>query len=345
MVNTEMVLFCPRKSCTHYQSTSNKITKDGTFVVKTDPVRRQMFYCHGGGHRFSETAYSDLFGKHGNFKEYEQTAKLTTYGLSSEQIADVLEKDTRTIIQWQKAISKKCQHFHLFVCLMIGINILFLQMDEMWSYIKNKEHQLWCFIAFESQTKFWIGFELGSRTTYTANRLVNQVKKLGQWHTDTLLRVTTDKLAAYKNALQTYMAGMIPYAYLQIVKTRIKRRLVTVKKFFVRGSSQDFPPKTANTSFIERLNLTLRQRISYLQRKTLGYCKNKVNFKLVLWINLFDYNYGQFHKSLRVDLTQDTTKFKNRYQKLTPAMKIGLAKRRLDWKYLMLVPILQLTDF
>jgi hypothetical protein len=37
-----------------------------------------------------------------------------------------------------------------------------------------------------------------------------------------------------------------------------------------------------------------------------------VNFKLVLWINLFDYNYGQFHKSLRVDLTQDTTKFKNR---------------------------------
>lgn len=339
MVNTEMPLFCPRKSCPHYQSTSNKISKDGTFTVKSDPVRRQMFYCHGGEHRFSETAYSDLFGKHGSFKEYEQTAKLSTYGLSTDQIADVLEKDTRTISQWQKALGQKCQRLHIFLCLMIGINILFLQMDELWSYIKNKGHQLWCFVALESQTKFWIAFELGSRTTHTANRLVSQMKRLGRWSSDTILRVTTDKLSAYKNALQTYMAGTIPYVYLQIVKTRVKRRLVTVKKFFVRGASQDFPSKTQNTSFIERLNLTLRQKISFLKRKTLGYCKNKTNFTLVLWINLFNYNYCQFHKSLRVDLTHKPSKLKKRYQHITPAMKIGLTKCKLNWKYLMLVPI------
>jgi IS1 family transposase len=50
------------------------------------------------------------------------------------------------------------------------------------------------------------------------------------------------------------------------------------QKCFVKGTAKDFPGKSQNTSFIERLNLTLRQHISYLQRKTLGYCKNKLNF-------------------------------------------------------------------
>ena len=84
------------------------------------------------------------------------------------------------------------------------------------------------------------------------------------------LKITTDKLAAYKNALQSVFDD-IEYVYLQIVKKRVKMRLVTVKKCFVKGAEADFKGKTQNTSYIERFNLTLRQRVSYLQRKTLGY--------------------------------------------------------------------------
>ena len=112
---------------------------------------------------------------------------------------------------------------------------------------------------------------MGSRTIYAANRLVKGIKELGRWEKDNTLKVATDKLAAYKNALENIMSD-IPYAYLQIVKRRIKRLLVTVKKYFVKGTAKDFPGKSQNTSFIERLNLTLSQHISYLQRKTLGYC-------------------------------------------------------------------------
>ena len=152
-------------------------------------------------------------------------------------------------------------------------------MDELWSYIKNKKRQLWVFIALESETKFQIFFELGSRTICTANRLVKTMKKLGDWDNGHILKVTTDKLAAYKNALNKYMKN-IPYVYLQIVKRRVKCRLITVKKVFVKGTDKDFPGKSQNTSFIERLNLTLRQHVSYLRRKTLGYCKSKANFSM-----------------------------------------------------------------
>ena len=131
----------------------------------------------------------------------------------------------------------------------------------------------------------------------------------------------------------------INYVDLQIVKKRVKRRLKTVSKLWVKGSDKDFPSGTQNTSYIERFNLTLRQRISYLHRKTLGYCKNKTNLNRTLWINLFDYNYCQFHKSLRLDLTEQKIKFKKRYKEVTPAMKIGLTSSQLSWRFLLVSPV------
>lgn len=338
MLNTQTPRFCPKKDCKCYQKLDNKITKDGTYTVESSKERRQMYYCHGGEHRFSEMAYTELLGKHGSVKEYEQTAKLISYGLSIEQIADTLEKDPRTIQEWVKGIAKKSQNFHEYVCQTVGIILLFIQMDELWSYLKNKKRQLWVFIAMEAKTKFWINFEAGSRTNHTANRLVERLKSLMRVNPSQILRITTDKLAAYKNALEKQLTD-INYSYLQIVKRRVKRKLKTVSKFLVKGSESDFPAGTQNTSYVERLNLTLRQRISYLQRKTIGYCKKKIHAAQMLWINLVDYNYCQFHKSLRIDLTGKKEQFKKRYQHITPAMKIGLTTCQLNWRYLLFVPI------
>src|SRR5215216_675898 len=56
----ELALFCPLERCSHYQKPDNKIKKDGIYRTHSDPVPRQMYYCHRGGHRFSETHYSEL---------------------------------------------------------------------------------------------------------------------------------------------------------------------------------------------------------------------------------------------------------------------------------------------
>ncbi|MDM8565975.1 hypothetical protein QUF74_10025 [Candidatus Halobeggiatoa sp. HSG11] len=162
--------------------------------------------------------------------------------------------------------------------------------------LQSKKHQLWVFAALDVPTKFWINFEVGSRTTYTANRLVKTLKLFGNWTEDKILKITTDKLAAYKNALSIHLTN-IPYKYLQIIKKRFKRYITLVSKnVLFTGNKKDFPQGTQNTSFIERSNLTLRQHVSYLARKTLGYCKKKTNFNRMLWINLYNYNYVQFHK-------------------------------------------------
>ena len=340
-LNIESTLFCPRRSCPCYQSLDNHITKDGTYTTKNDGVVRQMFNCGGGKHRFSETGYSELFGKHGSFKEYEQVCKLSCYGLSADAIADVLLKDPRTIATWQRGVSKEANLFHNIICLSITLTVLFIQRDELWSFLRNKNNTLWVFIGFEVDSRFWLNFELGSRTTHTATKLVTRIKDyIGKLSKVMPLKVTTDKLAAYKNALQSVFTGHIDYVYLQIVKKRVKMRLVTVKKCFVKGVEDDFKGKTQNTAYIERFNLTLRQRVSYLQRKTLGYCKKKAHFTDTLWINLYDYNYRCPHKSLRQPLAlPSTSRFQKKWTHRTPAMAMGLAQAALTWRFLFVTPI------
>lgn len=339
-VKSDLQLFCPKKCCPFFELKDNKITKDGVYTTKNDATPRQMFRCHSGKHRFSETNYSDLFGKHGSFKEYEQTAKLSSYGLSTDAIADVLEKDSRTIATWQEGISKKSNTFHIFICLATTIILSFIQMDELWSFLKNKKKQLWVFIGIDVPTRFWVNFELGSRTTHTATKLVTGIKRfLGEVSPYKPLKITTDKLAAYKNALENVLSKT-PYVYLQIVKQRICKRLVTVKKCFVKGTSSDFLGKSQNTSFIERFNLTLRQHVSYLHRKTLGYCKKKSNFNINLWINLFNYNYRKYHKSLRLGIEKsESGMFQKCWTNRTPAMAMGLTEKPLTWRFLLVAPI------
>lgn len=90
-------------------------------------------------------------------------------------------------------------------------SIKFVLLSELWSFIGNKSHQLWVFIAIDAPTKFWINFELGSRTNNTASRLVLQLKRFGSLPKGTIIKFTTDKLAAYKNALQKhFVANSLP---------------------------------------------------------------------------------------------------------------------------------------
>jgi len=57
-----------------------------------------------------------------------------------------------------------------------GASVKFLHKDELWSYLGKKQKQLWVFIGFEVESRFWINLELGSRTTHTATKLVSGIK-------------------------------------------------------------------------------------------------------------------------------------------------------------------------
>ncbi|MBE9563456.1 MAG: hypothetical protein IMF12_11410 [Proteobacteria bacterium] len=109
-IKTKIQLLCPNKKCSYYQDLANKITTDSVYTIKSDSISRQMLKYHGGNHRFSETRYSDLFGKQGSFYEYEMVAKMCSCSLSSGQIAYIIGRDVRTIEQWDYPFIQSISH-------------------------------------------------------------------------------------------------------------------------------------------------------------------------------------------------------------------------------------------
>jgi hypothetical protein len=58
--------------------------------------------------------------------------------------------------------------------------------------------------------------------------LVTGIKWWLKGSKDTVLKITTDKLAAYQNAIKTVFSD-VAHVYMQVVKRRKNKRLVTVK--------------------------------------------------------------------------------------------------------------------
>ena len=78
---------------------------------------------------------------------------------------------------------------------------------------------------------------------------------------------------------------------------------------------------TVNTSFVERLNLTLRQSLAYLQRKSSAYARSQARLDDDLGLVQCHYNFIRPHRGLKF----------GRFCK-TPAMQAGLMARQLSFR-------------
>ena len=58
-----------------------------------------------------------------------------------------------------------------------------------------------------------------------------------------------------------------------------------------------------------------------------------------MWINLYNYNYCQFHRSLRLKVCEQSSRFRKRYEHCTLGMKMGLTATRLTLRDLLVAPI------
>ena len=135
--------------------------------------------------------------------------------------------------------------------------------------------------------------------------------------------------------------------YGQVKKIVRRRRLVRVEHTMLLGEQQNLKDRLLslgfsgriNTAFIERLNLTIRQGVSLLVRRTWGRAKFSPELKLhFLWWRSY-YHFARYHASLRVEFSQPTGRKGHqnpcRYRSRTPAMTAELATRR--WSVLELI--------
>jgi IS1 family transposase len=129
--------------------------------------------------------------------------------------------------------------------------------------------------------------------------------------------------------------------HVQVKKRYRKGRVVHTEKKLVIGTNDDFleamsrseDSKTINTSYVERLNLTIRRSIACLQRKTNAMCRSERSLTEQLELLRCYYNFLRPHSSLKFGRVIRT-----------PAQQAGLVPKRLTWRKIFSARILDGRD-
>jgi IS1 family transposase len=228
-------------------------------------------------------------------------------GLGIRAVARVFEVDPNTVLQWLveaadhlKAFS---QHF------LHDVHVTQVQLDELFallSAVKGGElseteaiarlsrSPHWVWVAMDPITKLLLTVDIGDRTLAMAQRVVHQVVQV--LAPGCLPLFLTDGLQAYATALLSHFGhwlhlprrqarGPAPkprwmplpqLLYAQVVKTVRRRRLVRVHHQVVFGMIEAVKQVLStcgwqiNTAFVERINLTLRQHVAAVGRRSCG---------------------------------------------------------------------------
>jgi hypothetical protein len=125
--------------------------------------------------------------------------------------------------------------------------------------------------------------------------------------------------------------------YAQVVKTMRRRRIVAVKHRVVFGTTAVVDQVLAacgwqiNTAFVERLNLSLRQRVAAMRRRSATSCKGEDGLGQQLALFQVYHNCVLPHASLRQALAEpmatNGTGSAKVWRPCTPAMAAGLTDR------------------
>lgn len=132
---------------------------------------------------------------------------------------------------------------------------LAVQMDELWSFVDDKGNKQWVWLALDVVTREIVGCYIGDRSAEAVRQLWQSMP------------------AVYRQCAIVYSDHWEAYA-----------KVLPSKRHRAVGKDSGL------TSYIERFNNTLRQRVSRLVRKTLSFSKKLENHIGAIWYFIHYYN-------------------------------------------------------
>jgi IS1 family transposase/transposase-like protein len=234
-----------------------------------------------------------------------------------------------------------------------------IQLDELWANVRHATQEVWLWVATEATTKIIPVMQLGPRSLDMAMAVVHGLRHSMQPNCSPV--ITTDGLKLYFYALSAHFGGWsLPdgggkpiwqvateLLYAQVKKVHRRRKLVKVERTMLCGELATLKARlqalgltgNINTAFVERLNLAIRQGVSFLVRRTWGTAQFAPELELHLeWWRAY-YHFSRYHESLRIQFPEPVQRkgkqLPCRYRGRTPAMAAGFASRR--WSVLELL--------
>jgi len=212
---------------------------------------------------------------------------LLAYGCPVQAIVKAFGLDERTVACWRDRAGTQCQRVQEAVVQSGKLSLIHVQADEI--RVKTRAGIMWMGLALLIESRLWLaGVVQQSRDRSLADRLLHQVHACAQAVSQVL--VCVDGWAAYPKAIVRAFREKVkttsgkgrcslqswPHLLIgQVIKKQRKHRTVEVKRTLLRGEKSaalaclhdSGGGKDINTSFIERFNATMRERLAALTRR------------------------------------------------------------------------------
>jgi IS1 family transposase len=296
----------------------------------------RQFHCTSCQGYFPEHHGTIFHGKQVTVELIVHVLACLAEGLGIRATARVFEVDPNTVLHWLVEAADQLQAFsRYFLC---EVHVRQIQVDELYAVLSAvKDGELsedeairrltrsphWIWTAMDPETKLLLVIDVGSRTLAMAQRVLHQVARC--LAPDCVPLFLSDGFKDYLPAILAHFGFWVHPArhqakgpapkprwmplpellYAQVIKTTRKRRLVQVTHRVVFGTRAAVEQVLAvcgwqiNTSFVERLNLTIRQHVAAIGRRVNTLCKGEEGLRQQIGLFQVYYNFVLPHASLR----------------------------------------------
>ena len=309
---------CGKPGCDNFGKPGLNIVGHGWFVTKSG--RRRRYRCTVCGGTLSTHTGPAYRGLRCSRREFDQVASLRVEGVSISATARVTGHSRTTIARWLERASTAAACFNHR--LLRDFDVIELQADALCTFIGSKRRTRWLFATIEVCSRLWAGSVLGRRSHRNTTAAINDVILRGRRVGCPL--IATDGVEYYVGVMVRLLGSACVYG--QVLKTRRNNRVVRVERRVKIGPASRLnaallaaeDSETLNTSFIERLNLTIRQGSAYLRRRSPCHARGADQLRGHVELLRCYYNFIRPHRALRFG--RETR---------TPALQAGLVSQRL----------------
>jgi transposase-like protein len=324
--------FCPNRECK-----SRGEIGQGNIVVHG--VKRPRYKCKTCGKTFNERAGTAVEGIRKPVELFVIVTSLLAYGCPKQAIVHTYRLDERTVDDWADRAGRQCEKVHKAEIEQGKIDLKHVQADEI--YVKGKGMICWMALAIMTGTRLWVAGEVSkTRDSYLTDRLMQQVRRCCK--TLCALLICTDGFAAYPKSIMRAFREKVKndkgrgapkkvvwqgLAIGTVIKCTVKMRLTEVIHTIARGTEEQVQyllkvskgGKMINTSFIERFNGTMRERLASLARRNRHTASKTEVFRTGMYLVGTVYNFCIPHHELSKSVRSGG--FGRLY---TPAMATGI---------------------
>jgi IS1 family transposase len=357
--------FCPEPNCSYHGWLGRGNLRANGHPGGQPWRQLQCVSCEG---YFSETHGTIFHGKHASSELIVRVLACLAEGLGIRGTARVFEIDPHTVLRWLVEAAEQLKAFSAYFLHEVHINQV--QLDELYAVLSAVRdgnmseaeaiEQLsrsphWVWTALDPETKLLLSVQVGDRTLAMAQAMLHHIAQLlapgwvplflsdGYPHDLTAIVthfghwVQPPRRQAQGPTPKPRWMPLAELLYAQVVKTLRRRRLVEVKHHVVFGTRAAVDQVLAacgwqiNTAFVERLNLSLRQRVAAMRRRSATSCKGEDGLGQHLALFQVYHNFVLPHASVRQALAEpiatNGTGSAKMWRPCTPAMAAGLTDR------------------